>query len=247
MREQLTFLLELQKIDEKLEDSEQERADLPEKLRAIKEDVGRIERILEQERQQLAEARSYKAAREAEIAEDQELLAKAKHKMSAVRSSKEYLAVQREFEANRRHTSEREDEIGKLVEAIRQFEQSIKTHEEALAAMKSDVAAEEQATARRIEEIEGAVSAERGEREELAGRLRRDVLSKYNNIRRRRKGVAVVPLGEGGVCRGCNMRLPPQLYNIIQRAATIEQCPNCHRIVYFEAAEDLGEATEATD
>ncbi len=41
----------------------------------------------------------------------------------------------------------------------------------------------------------------------------------------------------GMTCRGCNRNVPPQLAIILQRADSIETCPNCHRIIY--AAEAL--------
>ena len=30
------------------------------------------------------------------------------------------------------------------------------------------------------------------------------------------------------------MNIPPQLYNILQRGQTVETCPSCHRIIYWE-------------
>ena len=39
---------------------------------------------------------------------------------------------------------------------------------------------------------------------------------------------------KNGTCRGCNMNIPPQLYIVLQRGATIETCPSCHRIIYWE-------------
>jgi predicted nucleic acid-binding Zn-ribbon protein len=30
------------------------------------------------------------------------------------------------------------------------------------------------------------------------------------------------------------MNIPPQLYIVIQRGQTIETCPSCHRIIYWE-------------
>ena len=50
----------------------------------------------------------------------------------------------------------------------------------------------------------------------------------------RRAGVAVA-LAKVGTCQGCRMRLPPQLYNEIQKHLQIHFCPNCQRILYYEA------------
>ncbi|MBW2734063.1 MAG: hypothetical protein JRH20_16875, partial [Deltaproteobacteria bacterium] len=52
-----------------------------------------------------------------------------------------------------------------------------------------------------------------------------------------RGGIGVVRAAEGA-CSGCHMRLPPQLYNILQRNETIEQCPNCQRIIYYIPEEE---------
>ena len=52
------------------------------------------------------------------------------------------------------------------------------------------------------------------------------------NLTRLRRGLAVVAVKDG-TCRGCNMKVPPQLYNTIQRGSSLELCPNCHRIIYW--------------
>jgi len=44
--------------------------------------------------------------------------------------------------------------------------------------------------------------------------------------------VGLVAVIEGS-CSGCNMKLPPQLYNILQRVESVEQCPSCQRIIYW--------------
>jgi predicted nucleic acid-binding Zn-ribbon protein len=47
--------------------------------------------------------------------------------------------------------------------------------------------------------------------------------------------VAVSPV-VGSTCKGCHRNIPPQLSIVLQRADTIETCPNCHRIIYSAAA-----------
>ena len=69
-------------------------------------------------------------------------------------------------------------------------------------------------------------------RDKLAKDVRPDVLKRYSNIRMRR-GLAVVSV-RNGTCQGCNMNIPPQLYNVLQRGQTVETCPSCHRIIYWE-------------
>ena len=46
-------------------------------------------------------------------------------------------------------------------------------------------------------------------------------------------GIGLVSVIEGN-CQGCNMKLPPQLYNVLQRGNSIEQCPSCLRIIFWD-------------
>ena len=84
-----------------------------------------------------------------------------------------------------------------------------------------------------VEEKLRQLEARRGQ---AVGAVDPGLLAKYENIRRRRAGIAVAPV-VGMSCRGCNRNVPPQLAIVLQRADSIETCPNCHRIIY--AAEAL--------
>ena len=53
----------------------------------------------------------------------------------------------------------------------------------------------------------------------------------------RRPGKAVVAAHQG-MCTGCNMMLPPQLYNELQLDLKILQCTTCQRILFYESEED---------
>jgi predicted nucleic acid-binding Zn-ribbon protein len=49
----------------------------------------------------------------------------------------------------------------------------------------------------------------------------------------------------GNTCRGCNRHIPPQLNIVLQRANSVETCPNCHRIIYSAEALNAPAATTA--
>lgn len=235
MREQLKLLEQLQQVDAKLHETQDALSSLPAKLKSLKEDVSRVEHLLDTERQQLAEVQRYRSELETANKADQDLMNKAKTKLTQVRTSKEYMATQRELEATRKSVSERDEELLKLMEAIDGSEKSIKQHEEELEGLKDHVAQEEKETAEEVAQLEELLKRQEAEHAAMAADVRRDVLAKYNAIRKRR-GLAVVP-AQHGVCMGCNMALPPQLFNILQRGETIEYCPSCQRIVYYEPEE----------
>jgi predicted nucleic acid-binding Zn-ribbon protein len=84
-------------------------------------------------------------------------------------------------------------------------------------------------------EAEAKLSELAGRRAASAALVDPAQLAKYENIKRRRAGVAVSPV-VGSTCKGCHRNIPPQLSIVLQRADTIETCPNCHRIIYSASA-----------
>ncbi|MCK5795845.1 MAG: hypothetical protein KAI47_01585, partial [Deltaproteobacteria bacterium] len=236
LREQLKLLEALQKIDLQLQESEDVLADLPSKLKSMQSDVQRIEAIREAEFEKLEETRAYKREIEDAQAHDRELLMKTKSKLASVRTSKEYMATQREFETNRQLTNGREEEVEKLNEALEEKEKALAEKDQQLNELRQQVADEAKETEGILAEINQTAAKQRKGREQNAARVDKVLLRKYDRIRRMRKGTAVVP-AINGVCLGCHMHLPPQLYNVLQRQESIEQCPNCQRIVYYEPAE----------
>ncbi|UCD32982.1 MAG: hypothetical protein JSV38_03655, partial [Desulfobacterales bacterium] len=72
--------------------------------------------------------------------------------------------------------------------------------------------------------------------ESVSGKIDSGLLKTYDLIKERNKGrLAVVPVKDA-VCHGCNVNLPPQLYNELYRGDTLKFCPNCQRIIYWEGS-----------
>jgi len=232
LREQLKLLEDLQQVDITLQDKRKALTELPAKLNSLKEDVVRVELLLQGERTRLEETDRYRSEFQVGIKTSQDQMNKSKAKLTQVRTSKEYMATQRELEATRKSTQDREDELAKLKEAVSASQKTVARHEKDLEALKEHMAEEERETHEKLSSFRAEVSRLQARRDEMAAEIKKDLLRRYDWIQKRR-GNAVVP-ARVGVCTGCNMQLPPQLFNILQRGETVETCPSCHRIVYFE-------------
>ena len=84
-------------------------------------------------------------------------------------------------------------------------------------------------------EFVSRVAALDARRVELATKVEPALLARYENIRKRRGGIAVAQV-VGGTCRGCNRQVPPQMAIVLVRANSIENCPSCNRIIYVPEA-----------
>ncbi|HVV48195.1 MAG TPA: C4-type zinc ribbon domain-containing protein [Polyangia bacterium] len=232
MRDQLKRLEDLQAHDAKIQELESSLKAIPAKLAATENDLARVEGLLANERQALGETEKYYGEQKGLLTDDEIQVAGAKHKLAQAKNSKEYMAAQREIEQRREGLTTREGEIAKLVEAVDAKKKLLADKAGDVEALRASIAKDNEAAKARMAEIEGKIAALRAEREQLAAAVKPDVLKRYSSIRMRR-GLAVVSV-RNGTCQGCNMNIPPQLYNTIQRGQSIETCPSCHRIIYWE-------------
>jgi predicted nucleic acid-binding Zn-ribbon protein len=232
LRDQLRRLEELQQHDARIQELENSLKAIPAKLASTQTDLARVEGMLATERAALTETERYYAEQKSLLTDDEQSVAGAKHKLTQAKNSKEYMAAQREIETRRESLTGREGEIAKLVEAVDAKKKLLTDKSTDVQALKDSILKDSDAARSRMSELEGKIAALRAERDALAAGVKPEVLKRYGTIRMRR-GLAVVSV-RNGTCQGCNMNIPPQLYNTLQRGQTIETCPSCHRIIYWE-------------
>ena len=70
-------------------------------------------------------------------------------------------------------------------------------------------------------------------RQEKGKGIPSEILSRYNMLLGKRRGIAVARVIDG-VCQACFMNLRPQLYIELQRQDSFILCPNCSRILFYD-------------
>ena len=80
------------------------------------------------------------------------------------------------------------------------------------------------------------IERDRARRQSLIDSVDEELRRRYEMILSRRGGLAVVAVRDG-TCQGCRMRVPPQLYNQIQRNEQIILCPSCQRMLHWQPAQ----------
>lgn len=232
MRDQLKRLEELQRHDAKIQELQTALAAIPAKLKANENDLARVEALLTQERAQVAEAQRYHAEQRGLVDTDSAHVTGAKSKLSQAKNPREFSAAQREIEQTRESLANREAEIGKLVDAMAAKEKLLNDRAGEVQALREAMNKDAEAAQERVAELEKELAELKRERDQVAAGVRPDFLKRYSTIRMRR-GIAIAAV-RGGACSACNMNLPPQLNNIVQRGTSVETCPYCHRIIYWE-------------
>jgi predicted nucleic acid-binding Zn-ribbon protein len=156
-----------------------------------------------------------------------------REKLGRSRTERETNAAQREMEELRKLIRDREEEIGKItadVDAVRQQNESIEEEHKKIA---GELGANEGDVESRLSGVEAMRNEKWAEREVLAKQLPPVLYRRYDMIRAK-KGVGIAQTTDG-TCKACHMALPPQLFHRLRREPMLEQCPSCHRIIYFVA------------
>ena len=142
--------------------------------------------------------------------------------------------MQRQLETFKKTKMDREEEILKLMSALEASRGKLAQHEAEFEELRKHIEQEKAALQEELEAAKRKQDEMKDERRAAADQIERDLLRKYEFIASHVRP-AVVP-ARNEVCTGCHMNIPPQTYNILYRADTIETCPNCRRIIYLESA-----------
>jgi predicted nucleic acid-binding Zn-ribbon protein len=234
LREEIKRLTGLQAIDQELRLQERELS----KISARVDDLqARVEqKAAELEQLSGAERDSALARRELErtLAEGEVQIRNKRMRLSLIKNERELQALGHEVEVLKESNQRIEAELLARMEGSDQGKARLEELSQALEQDRAELKNAQREVAGQIEEMRARIVARRGEREELARQIGASLRQRYETIFDRRGGFAVVAV-KAGTCLGCRMRIPPQLFNLIQRYEAIHYCPNCQRILYYEA------------
>jgi len=163
-------------------------------------------------------------------------------RITRIRNDKELGLAKREMEILKDEASTLETELVGVMEQAETAGAKADGLEAELARLTAERDRESAELKGKVGRLGGEIERERASRTELAQTIEEDLRRRYEMIFSRRGGLAVVE-ARGGICQGCRMHVPPQLFNEIQRNLDrVFICPSCQRILYFrvEAAQANG-------
>jgi hypothetical protein len=155
-------------------------------------------------------------------------------RITRIRNEKELGLAKREVELLKEETGTLETELVAVMEQVETATAKLAGMESELARLASERDSEAAELREKMERLSGQIERERATRTELIKTVDGDLRRKYELILSRRGGVAVVEV-RGGICQGCRIRVPPQLFNEIQRNEQVILCPSCQRMLFWRA------------
>jgi hypothetical protein len=231
LKEQILLLRELQEAELRIEELHEDQGRYPREIDGLNEKLAGEKEEALRERERLEFLEKDRRRKEGELDQEAEKIKRTKGRLFEVKTNKEYQALLTEIELMETSSDHNEDEILAILEEIDQLRTRDADREGALATLEKDVRAD-------ISEIEGRLSQTVEEidrmekrRGDIVKTLSPDLISAYDTLKQRR-GTALAMV-KRGVCQGCYVNIPPQMFNEVQRNDTVIRCPNCSRILYW--------------
>jgi len=233
---QIELLATLQSVDQRLRTKTLEVADGEGRVAALEEAVRTQAVAAEAVRQETAGLAARQRDLEARLTAAETKMKDRRMRITRIRNDKDLGVAKREVDLLKEETTALEAELMTVLEQAEAAGGRLKEVEAELARLIEERDREAAALKEKIGRLTAEIAREQATRTEIVRTVDGDLCRKYEMIFSRRGGLAVVEIREG-TCQGCRMRVPPQLFNEIQRNTQVILCPSCQRILYWRADE----------
>lgn len=233
MKEQINLLAKIQLKDNILDRLRQRIHESPSKIQKSETNLQSLVDAFEADKARLKDVKALQRESEREVEDGLERIKKSKARLLNIKSNKEYQAVLKEIEETERVNREREDQILTYMEELDLLQRGLKDKETELERVRRLHEEEKAALQEEIQKAQVQVTEHEIERRDMAAAVDAEVFNIYDRLKSRLNG-QVVAWVENATCSACNMNIPPQMYNELQRMDALRFCPNCDRIIYWK-------------
>ena len=229
MQERLKALAELQKIDLEVAALRKSSEVYPKAMGELERELSAAKSEVEAERAKLHDVERQRRTLEQNISEEKDKVRKWEARLAEQRSTREYAALAREIDIAKKANLTMAEELVELGKLQTQLRELAKTKEQQYAGRMGETSTKLTGLRAKMAGFEGQVKELETRRAEAAKGVHPPLLSRYEQVRKRRSPALVTVVA--GTCQGCNMSLPPQLYNTLKTTLETDICPSCHRII----------------
>ena len=230
MKDNLSVLVSMQKIDDKVSELELKKDQLPKQLAQLIQNVKDAETILNEIEKKIEDNLLSQKAKENEIKSNNDLSTKYAHQLDTIKNNKEYKALN--------------SQISKLDEANKMIENAILLIMEEESALKKEqieaknkkklvddnLRANEDLLKLEINKVNEEIDKLKESRTNYAKQIPLDLVKKYIQLIKNKNHKAVV-FNINDSCSGCGFRIRPQILIELNNHEKLIYCENCGRML----------------
>jgi predicted nucleic acid-binding Zn-ribbon protein len=227
----MELLRELQGLDQELLRVRQNRQKLEAELAALGADQERVQAMVDSLAGDLDRLHTERRELVQALAQEQENVKKAEGRLPTIKTQKDYVAVLKEIDTAKKMNKDIHDRILAKDGETESLGREMEEKQAELAAISEKVAGRRTEIEANLAAFDENLGEKSTHRDALAKQVPLQVLKRYQMLLERRAGVAVVEARKG-TCLGCNMHLPPQLFNSLFTSRETQSCPHCNRMLF---------------
>jgi predicted nucleic acid-binding Zn-ribbon protein len=234
VEEKLASLLNLQKVESKLDEIAILKGELPIEVRDLEDEIQGLHARETRIEEEINGINEFIEQKKALITNSQDLLKKYEKQSDNVKNNREYEAINKEIENQtldmklaERHIKDANEEIADKARILDAAKKNIATKEGNLKVKKGELD-------KIVAETEKEEKECRAVSEKARAAVDARLLTSFDRIRKNfRNGLAVVPIVRDA-CGGCFNAIPPQRQSEIRQHKKIIVCENCGRVLVDE-------------
>jgi hypothetical protein len=199
-----------------------------------KAELAGLKQRLSLDRDAIAEMEKTRQDLTKELRNMEKQIERSRERLSRARNERESQAAERELDELRKLQRDRDEEIKKVVALSDQARASIEDGEKREQELESQIAGSIEGATRSVNELKARLEILQQDRAQLLAKLPKMLTRRYESLRARRP--QPVARAVRGICMGCHIELPPMMYHEMLSQTRFEECPHCHRIIYYSTA-----------
>lgn len=232
MNQNLSLLIELQKLDLEIDRDEKERKKVLAEADRYTKEIEELEKDLLEKEAQLKKTKREKRIKEGKIEEIDLLLAKHEEEKYKVKSQDEFAALEKEITLAKDQKEKVENLLLELMEKEEELTNSIPLLREKTERGREDREIKRKKLATYLDNFTLTREKLEGERKNLTLNLDPIFLEQFEHLKKTRDGLAVIPTKDGA-CGGCHVKLSASLMGRVRKGQGVVYCENCNRILYY--------------
>lgn len=232
MNEEISKLIDLQIIDSEIDGIDGEIDAKQQEVTTREQSIADKDASIAKCKEQTLELEQQQRDLKTEMEDAQTRVKDRQNKMMQVQTSREHQALLKEIEENKKLVKAHEEKLLQIMEQIEQLGKDATELENLCTGEKELLAEETKDVKKAVDKINTRKKKVLNKRKALVPDLKAGTLQRYDMLREKRKGMAVVKT-KNGVCQGCFMTIPPQQANEVRKGEKLNFCPTCQRILYY--------------
>ncbi|MBQ7191121.1 MAG: hypothetical protein IJR99_17085 [Kiritimatiellae bacterium] len=225
-------LLELQEIDSRIRELQQEIRDIPDRKVQESRNLNNAKKDLEKAKANMHEQEVAINASEAEIKAMHERIDQLQQDQGNLKTNAEFkefsleiTKLTKDVETQERLLLIKQDDLIPLQGRVKEAEAKLEKE-------RAEVEGYLQELDARLAEVEAALKETEAERQAFVANVSPSLLTYYNRLRERRWPI-LVELLDGGACNGCHLVQPPSKLQQVKLGDKMVTCEMCGRILYY--------------